>query len=266
METNILFYLIKIALIFSAGSITGWCIEVIFRRFEPDNKQRLWINPGFLCGPYLPIYGFGLILLYHISLCEKYIDIESDTLKTAVILLSIAAAMTLIELIAGEIFIIRRHIKLWDYSQIRLNYKGIICVKYSLGWTVIGAVYYYFLHPRILAFLVWFSHNLLFSFLIGIFYGVFFVDLSYTFKLTAKIKAFAEENEMIIRYEELKRYIRSRAEQTKEKYRFMRALGTEQSFRERLKEYMQKQLEQAKLGRLNDFYHNTIKRNDKTKE
>ena len=266
MKMNILLYLINIALLFSAGSITGWCIEVIYRRFEPDNKEHLWINPGFLCGPCLPIYGFGLVLLYHISLCEKYIDVKNESLKTAIILAAIAAAMTLTELIAGEIFIVHRHIKLWDYSDIRFNYKGIICPKYSFCWALIGAFYYYFLHPRILAVLLWFSHNLLFSFVIGVFYGVLFVDISYTFKLSAKIKAFAEENEMVIRYEELKKYIRIRAKQTKEKYNFLRALGSEQSFRERLKEFMQKQLEQAEIEKLHDFYNRTLKNKHKTKD
>lgn len=260
MKMNILLYLINIALLFSAGSVTGWCIEVVFRRFEPDNKERLWINPGFLCGPCLPIYGFGLILLYHISLCERYIGIDNKIIRTTIILAAIAAAMTLIEFAAGEIFIIRRHIKLWDYSNNRFNYKGIICLRYSLCWALIGAFYYYFLHPGVLAVLLWFSHNPLFSFVIGLFYGVLFVDISYTFKLSAKIKAFAEENEMVIRYEELKRHIRIRAKQTKEKYNFLRALGAEQSFKERLKEYMQKQIEQADIDKLHEFYKRTIKK------
>ena len=266
MKTNILFYFVSIALLFSAGSLIGWCIEVIFRRFEPDNKERLWINPGFLCGPCLPIYGFGLVLLYHISICEKYIDNQNGIIKTIIILAAIAAAMTLIEFIAGEIFIVRRHIKLWDYSDNRFNYKGIICLRYSFCWALIGALYYYFLHPRVLAVLVWFSHNPLFTFVIGVYYGILFVDISYTFKLSAKIKAFAEENEMVIRYEELKRDIRIRARQTKEKYNFLRAFGAEQSFIERLKEYMQKQIDQADIDRLHDFYKRTIKKNRKTKD
>ena len=266
MKMNILLYLVSIALLFSAGSVIGWCIEVVYRRFKPDNKERLWINPGFLCGPCLPIYGFGLILLYLLSLGEKYIGIKNVPLRTIIVLLAIAAAMTLIEFIAGEIFIVRRHIKLWDYSDNRFNYKGIICPKYSFFWALIGAFYYYFLHPKVLAVLLWFSHNLLFSFVIGLFYGVLFVDISYTFKLAAKIKAFAEENEIVIRYEELKRDIRIRARQTKEKYNFLRALGAEQSFRERLKEYMQKQIDQADIERLHDFYKRTINKNKKTKD
>jgi len=46
-----------LAFLFFAGCLIGWGIEVIFRRFEPNNKARKWINPGFLIGPYLPLYG-----------------------------------------------------------------------------------------------------------------------------------------------------------------------------------------------------------------
>ncbi len=40
-------------------------------------------------------------------------------------------------------------------------------------------------------------------------------------KLAEKIKTFAEENDMVIRYEEFKRHIRESSEERKEKYRFM---------------------------------------------
>ncbi|MGN0035225.1 MAG: hypothetical protein ACI364_05820 [Coriobacteriales bacterium] len=34
-------------------------MELFFRRFiSSNNPQRKWINPGFLAGPYLPLYGF----------------------------------------------------------------------------------------------------------------------------------------------------------------------------------------------------------------
>ena len=45
--------------IFFIGSMLGWLLELIFRRLV----HKKWINPGFLIGPYLPIYGFGLCAL-----------------------------------------------------------------------------------------------------------------------------------------------------------------------------------------------------------
>ena len=49
------------------------------------------------------------------------------------------------------------------------------------------------------------------------FYGVFFVDLAYSLQLVAKVRAFAKEHEVLIRYEMLRQQIRDNAEERKEK-------------------------------------------------
>lgn len=57
------------AFMFSGGSVIGWGLEVVFRKFfSASNPEHRWINPGFLNGPYLPLYGFGLCALYTLSL------------------------------------------------------------------------------------------------------------------------------------------------------------------------------------------------------
>lgn len=250
---QIVYKIMVLALLFSSGSVIGWTLEVFYRRFKPTNKDRVWINPGFLTGPCLPLYGFGLTALYLMALPERFIPIANDALRKGVLFAVMAAAMTLIELIAGELFIIKRHLKLWDYSELRFNYKGIICLRFSFYWAVLGAAYYFFIHPRILAGLEWFSHNLLFSFVIGFFYGILTIDLVRSFSLTAKIKAFAEEYEMVIRYEEFKKHIRAETELRREKYRFLNAVHSERELIDELKAYMEKQIEQAKHGRINDL-------------
>lgn len=56
---------LTIAFLFFIGSMAGWVIEVVFRRFfSSANPERKWINPGFLSGPYLPLYGFSLCVLF----------------------------------------------------------------------------------------------------------------------------------------------------------------------------------------------------------
>ena len=246
------------ALLFSSGSMIGWLIEVFFRRFSTDNKERIWINPGFLCGPCLPLYGFALIMLFLISLTETHLGIENEILRKAALFGLMAAAITAVEFVAGEIFILRRHLKLWDYSDMRLNYKGIVCVRYTLYWTMLGAFYYYVIHPRIMHIIEWFSGHLMFSFVLGLFYGILFIDIAYSFELTAKIKAFAEENSMIIRYEEFKKHIRVTAKHQTERFAIMRTIAMTNSIKEQLKSYMEKQIEQAKNGRLNDFIDDKI--------
>lgn len=60
---------LTIAFLFFIGSMAGWVIEVVFRRFfSSANPERKWINPGFLSGPYLPLYGFSLCVLFLLSI------------------------------------------------------------------------------------------------------------------------------------------------------------------------------------------------------
>lgn len=50
--------------LFFFGGVGGWVLELLFRRFfSGANPERKWLNPGFLFGPCLPLYGFGTVLL-----------------------------------------------------------------------------------------------------------------------------------------------------------------------------------------------------------
>ena len=72
------------------------------------------------------------------------------------------AAMTLIEFIGGLSFV-NKSVKLWDYSNNWGNYKGIICPLFSLIWTFISALYYFFLSEFILDKVIWFNNHIIFS-------------------------------------------------------------------------------------------------------
>ena len=227
-----------LAFLFSAGCILGWTLEVFYRRFSPANPERKWINPGFLTGPYLPIYGFGLCVLYLLAGIEETALMQEAAWGGKLILfLTMALVMTLLEYIAGLIFIKGMKIRLWDYSKEKFNLQGIICLRFSFYWALLGAFYYFIIHTRILEALRWFSENLTFSFAIGMFYGVFFVDLVYSLDIVAKIRHFAIENQILVRYEELKREIRRTAEERKEKTRFLLSFKSAVPLKEHLARY-----------------------------
>lgn len=195
------------------------------------------INPGFLNGPYLPLYGFGLCIMFILSECEGYLHISDTALSKTVTVLIMGAAMTLIEYIAGLIFIKGMHVKLWDYSKRWGNIDGIICPLFSLFWTVLCALYLMFIHPGVRAALSWFADNLAFSFVIGFFFGVFSIDVVCSFRIVSKIKAAAEEYHVLVRYEEFKEHIREYAEASREKYAFLFAFSSKLSIREHIKSY-----------------------------
>ena len=105
-------YLVIISTLFVIGSLIGWIIELFFRRFV---SQKKWMNPGFLTGPYLPIYGFGVLALYAVS--NIPLGITNQIVDIIVRILIIGVAMTVVEFIAGLIFIKGLKVKLWDYSK-----------------------------------------------------------------------------------------------------------------------------------------------------
>ena len=233
---------LTLAFLFFIGSSFGWVLELFYRRFiSSSNPERKWINPGFCTGPYLPIYGNGLCALYLLASLEGRLP----WMNKFVMFLFMAVAMTGIEYIAGLCCLKIAKVRLWDYSDQWGNIQGIICPVFSLYWAVGGALYYFLIHPHILNALNWLSQNLAFSFVIGMFFGVFTIDFIHSANLVAKLKAFADENNVVVRYEALKLHIRQAEGKTKKKYHFFRPFESETPLREHLKQ-MADTLEQRK--------------------
>lgn len=222
--------------------MAGWALEVFYRRFfSSSNPERKWINPGFLTGPCLPLYGFSLCALYLLASLEPDLQIANPAMRKAMLFTIMALCVTGVEYVAGLIFIKGMHIKLWDYSKQWGNIKGIICPKFTFFWWVLSATYYFFVHPYILDGLTWLSNNLAFSFFIGLFFGVFAVDFGTTAHLASKIRAFAKENGITVRYEELKSHIREGKEQAREKARFALSMYSRTPLNKQLLAYANKQ-------------------------
>ena len=237
--------LLVFAFLFFIGSCLGWGIEVIFRKFfSHSNPQHKWINPGFLTGPYLPLYGFGLWGMYFVSYLTKVALTGIKALDTVIILVIMAVVMTVIEYIAGIIFIKGMKVKLWDYSHERGNIQGIICPKFTFAWGLLGCFYYFVVNPYVIDWVVWLSHHLTFSFFIGMFFGVFIIDVCYSMKLGTSIRKFAEEKRIVVKYEELKDYMRMQREEFEEKKRFIFAFRTERSLRADLEDFIESKLKE----------------------
>ena len=241
---------LTLAFLFFVGSVSGWVLELFFRRFiSAANPERKWINPGFCTGPYLPLYGSGLCILFLIAELEDLHAFADPRWEKAVLFISMAVCMTLIEYIAGILMIKVAKVRLWDYTNEWGNIQGIICPKFSFFWAVLGAGYYFLIHPHILEALSWLARNLAFSFVIGMFYGVFIIDVCHSLNLLAKLKKFAEENQVVIRYEALKSHLRSVQERNAQKYRFFSPFRTYKALGEHLQERLHEARENWKEDR-----------------
>ena len=194
-------YLVILSTLFVIGSLFGWTLEVLFRKVV---SQKKWMNPGFLTGPYLPIYGCGVAALYGVS--NISLGIESQVLDVVVKIAVIGISMTLIEFVTGLIFIKGCKIKLWDYSDRKGNIMGIICPIFSLAWLVVGSLYYFFINPILIQGIAWISENLIYTYLVGAIIGAIIVDFAYSVHLATKLKEFTKLQGL--RFEEFKRKFR----------------------------------------------------------
>lgn len=199
-------YPLALAFLFYLGAIYGWVLEFFYRNLISHSGPRgkYFINPGFCKGPWLPIYGIGLSMMFLISyeLTSRF-DLSSGIGDLLVVLI-IAVTMIAIEFIGGIFLLKVLNMRLWDYRDEKGNFMGIICPKFSLIWASIGAIYYFLIHERAIDELLWLSKNLSFSFFVGLFFGLFIIDMYSSAKDAAAFKKYGDENGVIIKIEELK--------------------------------------------------------------
>lgn len=227
--------LTTISALFIIGGSAGWLIELIFRRMVHGK----WINPGFLCGPCLPLYGTGVLVLY--GFCNIDLSfIPQIWLRKVFLIIALTVVLTVIEYITGIVFVKFFHVKLWDYSSCRGNIQGVICPLFSLAWGATGAGYALFLHPCFAALTDWLAENPIYNFFSGMYVGVLLVDVCYSFHVVKKLKEFADEKQLVIRYENLKLSIARRAEELKLKRNFTFPFHTpaNTSLREEVERYI----------------------------
>ena len=128
--------ILNILFSFSFFSILGWMLEIAYRSL----RDKRLVNPGLLKGPYLILYGTGaLILMGAVSLLQ-----ESHLFTKA---LAYFAVTTGLELISGFIARYFFHASLWDYADQRFNYKGHICLKFSVYWLLLAFAFEYLIFP-----------------------------------------------------------------------------------------------------------------------
>ncbi len=237
--------LLTILNLFIIGAFLGYVIEVIYRRFFSVKK---WVNPGFMKGPWLPMYGFGLVFLFF--LCDLFYrilptnmtlynptgelfsrtTISGPSISDLLIIIILALTMIALEFIAGLIFVKGFKVKLWDYSNMKGNILGIICPVFNLIWLLVSVIYYYGINP-----FVYKGFHIIYEylfgnenngmvihfgtiFILGIIYGIFIIDLVHSINLFNKVKVLAKESGVIQKYEKLREQIRLSQEDIKKKF------------------------------------------------
>ena len=115
-------------ILFFIYSFLGWIMEVSLTLIT-DKK---FVNRGFLLGPCCPIYGCGCILLN--LLLPNY------TNNVLVLFILTMFTCSLLEYIIS--FLMEKIFKLrwWDYSQMRFNINGRICLETMAPFSILGVL------------------------------------------------------------------------------------------------------------------------------
>lgn len=129
-------YLYTIFIYFTICSFVGWLIETSYRSYV----EKRWVNPGFLYGTFVPIYGFAAVFI-------GLIDRHCETLPFPVRLALFFIIPTLIEYITAVILEKLLNLKLWDYSDSKFNLHGRVCLKFSIMWMVLVLIDIWVIQP-----------------------------------------------------------------------------------------------------------------------
>ena len=129
MFNNLVFY-------FIIYSFLGWCLESVYKTIIFKKPT----NSGFLYGPFCPIYGLGALLM---------ISISSISNNIFVIFILGFIVFTAWEYLVAVILEKAFKTKYWDYSNLKFNIQGRICLKNSIYWGILGILLVYIIQPQI---------------------------------------------------------------------------------------------------------------------
>lgn len=168
-------WIMYIAFIFLLYSFLGWCLEQVYcflitKHFKED---------GFLAGPFKPMYGFAIAIMVYLF--------EVTKIQGILLLIAIIIVPTAIEYLSGYILRVKFNKDYWDYSNVKYNYKGLICARFSLYWAILTSVVLYIIQPIVNS--IYFRFNSVFKFIVPILMIYIILDFYGTVKLMNLNKA-----------------------------------------------------------------------------
>lgn len=114
--------------LFFIYSFAGWLIEVCYAAVF----HKKFVNRGFVSSPLCPIYGFGAVLFA--------VFLQDLTAQPLILFFFGMLLATVLEYSTGMLMEKIFKKKLWDYSNIKYNLSGYVCVRYSLLWGALAVV------------------------------------------------------------------------------------------------------------------------------
>lgn len=127
----------KLFWLYLFGSVAGVLLEGLFCLVK---KGRWESHVVSVFAPYNSLYGLGAILFY-----VGAVKLKDCRLIWRVLLM--AALATVLELVCGLLLRYGLGMRAWNYQNLFLNYKGLICPLFSLGWAAAACVFCLLVEP-----------------------------------------------------------------------------------------------------------------------
>lgn len=157
-------------LLFIIYSFFGWCCEVIYVGLFVERK---FVNRGFLHGPICPIYGFGgLIVMFGL---KHFSGTWIQLFFTSLLFCSI------LEYVTSWLLETLFRTKWWDYSDLKFNINGRICLLNSVLFGIGGVICAHFVQPLLMTIVMMFTDQAA-EWTARIFLFLLFVDLMITLR------------------------------------------------------------------------------------
>ncbi len=136
-----MFYYLNTFLIYS---MFGFLIETTLKTFFFHS-----MNNGILMGPWIPVYGFGVMIIVFIT---RYVFRHSTRkvpkwLKLFIIFMTVFVVLTILEFIGGIIIEKLFHKVFWDYTNFKFHFGHYISLEMSALWGVLSIIFLYLVKP-----------------------------------------------------------------------------------------------------------------------
>lgn len=122
--------------LFAFYAFCGWLVEVVYR----STQARHLVNPGFLRGPFVPLYAVG-------AACVVLLGRPLAHLHPAALIPLYGVTLTALEYVVGWLLERQLGVQLWSYEDNRFNWRGRVCLGFSLTWTAMAVAFSWWIHP-----------------------------------------------------------------------------------------------------------------------
>lgn len=132
---------LSLVALFFVFAFAGWCAEVTLFLL----KTHTFVNRGTLYGPWLPIYGFGCVLILIVFTKTKLKKYIKDPILMFLCIMALCGALEYFTSWALEV---STGLKYWDYSGHFLSINGRICLENLCEFGLGGLLCVYLIAPR----------------------------------------------------------------------------------------------------------------------